>query len=84
MWLPDTQVLLTYRTVGSLLIFQYLCVNYFPEQALAVPRLNTEGVVGSGWGMAVLEGVTVGVHHLNLELWLGGTKGHNLLPTSTQ
>lgn len=89
MWLPDTRVLLTYRTLGSMLIFQYLYINYVPEQAPAVPRLNTQGVVGSGWGMGVLEGGDCGsalchVLHLFLELWLGGTKGHNLPPSSTE
>lgn len=49
-------MLLTYRTVGSMLILQHLYINYIPEQAPAVPRLNTKGVVGAGWGTGVAGG----------------------------
>lgn len=49
MWLPDTQMLLTYRMVGSVLIFQYLYMNYI----LGCAQIKYSGVVGSGWGMGV-------------------------------
>lgn len=69
MWLPDTQVLLTYRTVGSMLIFQYLYINYVPEQVLAVPRSNTEGGAWQG----VIAGVSCVMYCICT--WSYGDKG---------
>lgn len=49
--------------------FQYLYINYVPEQVLAVPRSNTEG---GAW-----QGVTVGVSCVMycIYTWSYGDKG---------